>query len=133
MVIDSLYYIGSTDFSYNPVSQNEYSESYYHRGCYYINGIEQETAIIEHMQLISIYPNPFNSSTVIKYFIENKAEVNISVFDIQGKLIDVINNNMQEPGYNELVWEPSNIPSGLYIFKISSNGKSQTQKALFLK
>jgi len=85
------------------------------------------------MQLISIYPNPFNSSTVIKYFIENKAEVNISVFDIQGKLIDVINNNMQEPGYNELVWEPSNIPSGLYIFKISSNGKSQTQKALFLK
>jgi len=130
---DSLYYIGSTNFNYNPISQLDYSESYYQSGCYYLNTIEGEATIINNLQLVSIYPNPFNSATIVKYQIKGKTNINISIFDIHGKLIDVIKNNMQEPGYYELVWEPLNIPSGLYVFKISSNGKSQTQKALYLK
>ncbi len=134
MNTDSLYYIGSTRFNYNPVSQREYIESYYQSNCYQIDSIEENMPIIENLQLISIYPNPFNSSTIIKYFIENNAtNIRISIFDIQGKLIDVIEEKSLESGYHELVWEPSNIPSGFYIIKLSGNDISQSQRVLYLK
>jgi photosystem II stability/assembly factor-like uncharacterized protein len=79
------------------------------------------------------YPNPFNPSTTIEYQIPQSSFVTIKVYDALGKEVVTLANEEKPAGIHEVNFEPKNLTSGLYLYKISSDGFEQTRKMLFLK
>ena len=79
------------------------------------------------------YPNPFNASTTIQYELKKNGNIKLSVFDLSGREIDVIRENYQIIGNHTVAWETSDVPSGVYFFRLSSGKFVQTRKAVLLK
>lgn len=64
------------------------------------------------------FPNPFGSSTIIRYSIPEKSAVNITIYNINGQRMFQIVNLIKEIGYYESQFDASNLPEGMYICKI---------------
>ena len=79
------------------------------------------------------YPNPFNPSTTIEYQIPQASFVTIKVYDVLGKEVVTLINEEKPSGIHEVNFEPKELTSGLYLYKISAGGFEQTKKMLFLK
>jgi len=81
--------------------------------------VESNNEIIkEDYNLFQNYPNPFNSVTIIRYTLFKSAFVNLSVYDINGKLIDVMKNNFESSGEYEIQFKSNNLPSGIYLYSM---------------
>lgn len=84
------------------------------------------------------YPNPFNPSTTIEYQIAERGNVEISVYDVNGRLVKTLLNSFQHPGTYTLTWngEADNghrVSSGPYFYQVHSNGAQLAKKMLLLK
>jgi choice-of-anchor B domain-containing protein len=79
------------------------------------------------------YPNPFNPSTNIKFSLPNSGYTNLSVYNLVGeKVSELVNEVLPEGEYN-LRFDGANLPSGIYIAKLSSESFRQTIKMTLLK
>jgi len=114
---------------------NEKSTSYT-----YPTAIQENVENIpEDFRLYQNYPNPFNNNTVIEYDIPVNTEVSLKIFDLQGRLVKkLVNNLTTSPGKYIVVWNGTNdrnreVPSGLYFFQINSNEYSDVKKLLLIK
>lgn len=65
------------------------------------------------------YPNPFSTSTTIRFNLESPGKVNLGVYDMQGRQIAVLINDVLTPGSHEVKWIPGKLPAGNYIYKLS--------------
>ncbi len=79
------------------------------------------------------YPNPFNSCTNIKYQIANSGFVTLKVFDLVGKEVAILVNEYKNAGYYKIQFSNNNLPSGIYFYKLISNGYIETKKFILLK
>jgi hypothetical protein len=79
------------------------------------------------------YPNPFNPSTRIKYFIPKQSFVTIIVFDALGKEVTTIVNEEKQPGIYEITWNAEQLPSGVYFYQLKAGSFIETKKMLLLK
>ena len=79
------------------------------------------------------YPNPFNPVTEIKYDLPSAGIVKISVYDILGREIAVLKNEKQTAGTYNIEWNASNFASGVYIYKIETDGFVHSRKMILLK
>jgi bacillolysin len=83
---------------------------------------------------LNIYPDPFKDKLMLDYQLENKAHVKISLFDISGRLISTLIDNTQDAGRHELQYNPADaLSQGIYIMKISLDGRVMTRRLLRLK
>jgi hypothetical protein len=79
------------------------------------------------------YPNPFNPSTRISYTLVTKGMTRLSVFDILGREVAVLVNEIQNEGSHEVVFTANNLSSGVYFCKLVSSETTATIKMLMLK
>ena len=79
------------------------------------------------------YPNPFNPATTIEYQIPQASFVTIKVYDALGKEVVTLINEEKPAGIHEVNFEPKDLTSGLYLYKISAGEFEQTRKMLLLK
>lgn len=79
------------------------------------------------------YPNPFNPVTNIKYQISNTKFVSLKVFDVLGKEIETLVNEKQSAGTYEVNWNASTYPSGVYFYRLVTDGFTDTKKMILLK
>ena len=79
------------------------------------------------------YPNPFNPSTIIEFSIPSLENVKIIIYDIQGKEMEVISNQIFNPGNHILEWNADEYASGLYFVKMYSDNFVGTQKLMLIK
>ena len=84
-------------------------------------------------KLLPNFPNPFNPITTINYSIAIFSAVNISIYSINGELIQTLVNSSQQPRQYTVQWNASNFPSGLYLVKLISENKIAEQKVLLIK
>ncbi|HMQ70650.1 MAG TPA: T9SS type A sorting domain-containing protein, partial [Ignavibacteria bacterium] len=85
-------------------------------------------------KLYQNYPNPFNPYTNIKYEMPVQGFVDIEVYNISGSKLQTLVNKNQESGSHEIVFNGSNLSSGIYFYKFSINGKLiNTKKLILLK
>lgn len=76
-------------------------------------------------------PNPFTSNSSIRYHLDGESRINISVFDVNGKLIEVLVDKTLKTGTYTENWNGANLNKGIYYIKILKNGKSmQTLKVV---
>ena len=87
--------------------------------------------------LYPAYPNPFNPTTMIRFNISvgdaNLRPLQLTLYDITGRLVETLINQQLEPGVHEIQWDAKNLPSGLYFIQLQSGTKIQTQKLILLK
>ncbi len=79
------------------------------------------------------YPNPFNPNTTINYRIPSQSQVVLSVFDIGGKEVASLANEVKRQGSYSLKWDASALPSGVYFCRIQSGMQAQTIKMVLLR
>ena len=85
--------------------------------------------------LLSSYPNPFNPSLNIDFFIQYSGNVSLQVYDVAGKLVEeLLSNEFKAFGSHAIMWSPNNLTSGKYIIRLSVNGNQiATQKVAYIK
>jgi hypothetical protein len=79
------------------------------------------------------YPNPFNPSTKILYSIKEEGLVTLKVYNILGKEIAILVNENKPEGNYEAEFNASQLPSGMYIYKIQAGSFSDVKKMLLTK
>ena len=73
-------------------------------------------------RLSSIYPNPFNSQTVISFDLDKAGTVEVGVYDLAGKEIAKVGKGEFEPGSHKLMWNATAVPTGIYFVKFTTPG-----------
>ena len=91
------------------------------------------TNIPTEMELFQNYPNPFNPETMIEYFIPSNAEVVIQIYDNAGKEIRRYNEGFKNAGRHSISLNFSDIPSGVYFYRLDTDGKSISRKMVLIK
>lgn len=79
------------------------------------------------------YPNPFNPNTTISYRIPSRGHVNLNVFDIRGKEVASLVDEVKKQGNYSLNWDASALPSGVYFCRIQSGIYAETIKMVLLR
>jgi len=79
------------------------------------------------------YPNPFNPSTNIEFRIGERVPVRLVVYDILGREVAVLVNEVKGPGVYAAKFDGSNLASGMYLYRITAGGFSQVKKMLMIK
>ncbi|MCB0727306.1 MAG: Cys-Gln thioester bond-forming surface protein [Ignavibacteriae bacterium] len=79
------------------------------------------------------YPNPFNPTTKIDFDIAVDGNVKLTVYNSSGKEIATLVNEFKTSGYHSVTFDARNISSGIYYYKLESNGVSKVMKMTLLK
>ena len=79
------------------------------------------------------YPNPFNPTTKIDFELSNDSKVIITIFDILGRDVITLVNEIQIAGYYTIDFNASNLASGIYYYRMSANDFSITKKMMLIK
>lgn len=98
-----------------------------------ITSAENNESNPESYTLFQNFPNPFNSSTKIKYQLLENAFVILNVYDIQGNLVSELVNGMKTSGYYEVDFNSIQLSSGMYFYKLIANDFVSCRKMLLLK
>jgi hypothetical protein len=79
------------------------------------------------------YPNPFNPETNISYTLRNSTNVKITVYDRLGREVVVLVDEVQSEGEYTIKFNASNLPSGIYFYRIKTPEKVEVRKMVFTK
>jgi len=99
----------------------------------YVSVTQISSEVPKQYSLSQNYPNPFNPVTNIKYRIPKSNFVFLKVYDILGKEIQILVNQEQAAGTYEVNWDASKLPSGIYIYKLTTESFTETKKAVLIK
>ena len=98
-----------------------------------IVGIKKKDESPKEFRLMQNYPNPFNPTTSIKYQVASIEKVTLKVYDILGREIATLLNEIKHPGSYEIEFDASNLPSGIYFYRLTSDNFSKTRKMVLLR
>ncbi len=98
---------------------------------------ENEVTPVAQM-LLQNYPNPFNPETTITFNLPTAGNANLAIYNVKGQLVKNLANGAMAPGSHKLVWNGTdnngrNVTSGIYFYKLSHNGTTQTRKMMLMK
>jgi hypothetical protein len=79
------------------------------------------------------YPNPFNPNTTINYTLKSATHVNITVYDRLGREVAVLVDESQSEGEYHIEFNGSNLPSGVYFYRIKTPEKIEVKKMVLAK
>jgi glucose/arabinose dehydrogenase len=101
------------------------------------NVLKSKLVKFDNFQLAQNFPNPFNSSTVIKYNLESENHVVLEIYNTLGQLIKRLVNDDQSAGNQSVVWNGNDmnnqkVASGIYLYKLTIAGLEKTKKMLYL-
>ena len=84
-------------------------------------------------ELYAAFPNPFNAHVRIAYDLPASTDVKVSILDINGRTVDVLDKGLRTLGQHELFWDGSGFVSGTYLVWLDAGGKRYHQKMVLLK
>ncbi|MCX6641329.1 MAG: C25 family cysteine peptidase [bacterium] len=89
--------------------------------------------IPDHSAIMGVLPNPFNPTTVISYELRTSSFVNLSVYDISGRKVAELVNNLRDAGAHSITFDGSNLASGIYIYRLTAGEFNASGKMVLLK
>ncbi len=103
-------------------------------GDYDIAQQSQDSPAASHFALDRTYPNPFNPSTTVSYVIGRQSFVRLNVYDMFGRTVAVLVNEMKQPGTYRAVWRPAgDIPSGVYFCRLMAGNFSDVRRMVLMR
>ena len=79
------------------------------------------------------YPNPFNPSTTISFSLSHPGHVSLQVYDLSGRLIDTLVDSQQAAGPQAVTFDAGHLPSGTYVYRLTTPSGTQTKKMVLVK
>ena len=84
------------------------------------------------------FPNPFNPETIIPYDLPENIFVNITIYDLLGRQVKILVNQIQNTGFNSIQWNATNdygepVSAGIYLYQIQAGEYISTKKMVLLK
>ena len=87
----------------------------------------------QQFELAQNFPNPFNSTTTIKYNLKSSGNVLIKIYDLLGKEVTTLVDEKVPAGKYHLQWNASSFSSGIYLYSLHAGGFTETKKMLFVR
>jgi hypothetical protein len=82
---------------------------------------------------LSVFPNPFNPVTTISFTVPKAGRVELTVYDVTGRRVQVLVDERQNAGQRFALFDGSDLPSGIYFVRLNAGDISQTRKMVLLK
>ena len=79
------------------------------------------------------YPNPFNSSTTITYYLNSASFVELSIYNAKGQLVDCICKEKQNSGHHSYKWNPNSASTGMYFIKLTADNYTDIRRCIYLQ
>ncbi len=100
--------------------------------------IGEDNEMLPLTKLNNNYPNPFNPTTTISFSIAKSGNVNLDIYNVKGQKVKTLLNSVQTAGDHSAVWNGkddnnNNLSSGVYFYKLQTEGYTSTKKMLLLK
>jgi hypothetical protein len=136
----SLYFFppGTFTFFVTALYENPSGESEPSNTVTFNNTSIEENSLAQ-INAIGNHPNPFNPSTTIKFSIQNDSKIDLSIFNIKGQKNKTLSQEKFTKGNHSIIWNGddemgNSVSSGLYLYKLMINGKTEAvKKCLLLK
>jgi hypothetical protein len=94
--------------------------------------IQRDNVPIQEM-LLSNYPNPFNCATHIEFTLPSTQRVSLRLYDVLGREVAVLMNEIQTAGQHHMMFDASGLPSGVYLCRLDAGGTAQTRKMVLVR
>jgi hypothetical protein len=98
-----------------------------------LTSVEKEITSPASYVLEQNYPNPFNPSTTISYQLPMQSHVLLKIFDVLGREVATLVNEVKQLGMYSVQWDASGVASGVYLYRLSTTNFVQTRKLLLLR
>jgi photosystem II stability/assembly factor-like uncharacterized protein len=98
-----------------------------------ISGIKEKESKIPNNILYPNYPNPANPTTAIKFYVSKESNVKLIIYDILGNEIETLVDEKKNPGFYSIIFNGSKYSSGIYFYRIVTDGWIENKKLILLK
>ncbi|MGB5849103.1 MAG: T9SS type A sorting domain-containing protein, partial [Ignavibacteriaceae bacterium] len=98
-----------------------------------VSGVEDEFVNPDDFVLYQNYPNPFNPTTNIKYMINSRQFISLKVYDVLGNEIAILVNEEKPSGTYLVEFDATTLPSGVYMYRLTTGDLSVSKKLILLK
>jgi hypothetical protein len=95
--------------------------------------LEMTSTVPEDDLLVQNYPNPFNNSTRITFSITESRPVRLDIYDSIGRKVQTLLNEQLTPGYHTVPFDASGLASGVYFYRITTDGFASSKKMILVK
>jgi len=99
----------------------------------FVGSLENVVEIPDDFRLGKPYPNPFNPTASITYDVAYGCEIELSIFDVQGRLVEELVSGVVHAGYYEIQWNANGQASGMYFLRMVTPKSAMTQKLILMK
>jgi predicted outer membrane repeat protein len=83
--------------------------------------------------ILSSFPNPFNPTTTLSFDLPSSGRVSLCVYDITGRLVETLADGVYASGTHQIIFDASNLSSGIYFARLKSSDFVKTEKLVLLK
>ena len=115
---------GEISFSEVSVSDN--------RGALLNGQVSYEAALPTEFAVSQNYPNPFNAKTSFKLEVPTTSDITVNVYNVAGQLVKAMNMHL-DAGVHSVLWDASDVASGVYFYKVTADDFTKTMKMTLLK
>jgi hypothetical protein len=98
-----------------------------------ISAVPIQPSVPVTFQLFQNYPNPFNPTTTIQYSVPGSQYVSLKIYDVLGREIALLVDEMKQPGTYIATWDASGLSSGVYFYRLQSGGFVETKRMILLR
>ena len=98
-----------------------------------VTAVNSEEGIPKEFGLSQNYPNPFNPSTRIDFQLPVSSHVTLKVFDILGREVALLVNEIKTAGIYHVSWDAANMPSGMYVYRITTGNFVCVRKMVLVR
>lgn len=89
--------------------------------------------VAQQFEVYAPFPNPFNAVTHLRFFLPVSTWTTVNLYDLKGRLVETLANEILPGGYHLLIWEASAYPAGIYFYQVTTDQQSQSGKIVLLK
>ena len=79
------------------------------------------------------YPNPFNPSTTISFDVPKQSHLRLAIYDVLGRQVKTLVDEEKNPGRYSVTFDASNLPSGVYLYRLEAGSFSEVRKMVVVR
>jgi len=95
--------------------------------------VSENVTRLAQLDILSSYPNPFNGATTFRFSLDKSGYVRLLLFDLTGRLADVILEDNLDNGIYTVNWNAGNLPSGVYLALLQTRSQTRTHYITLVK
>jgi hypothetical protein len=93
----------------------------------------EQGSLPKQLSLGQNWPNPFNSQTIISYSLPASMSVRLAVYDVLGRQVGLLVNEMKAAGHYEVRWNASGLSSGIYVYRLEAGGQNVSRNMMLVR